>query len=161
MFKRLTATLLLIGPNLSSASPPSPDSPLYVPPPPFVDPDTDDPRSANHLLQGIWDTSSSTDHFAFEIKLLKFRVMRSHCDWLHWEWVSGTDELINGKLVLTKGTIRVVGEPGATTCLGVPILINIDFSSPPKYDVAKVALDAGSSGEQILIMKRHPTDTPQ
>jgi hypothetical protein len=161
MFKRLTATLLLIGPNLSSASPPSPDSPLYVPPPPFVDPDTDDPRSANHLLQGIWDSSSSTDHFAFEIKLQRFRVLRSDCEWLHWEWVNATNELIDGKLVLTKGTIRVVAEPGGTTCLEVPILINIDFNSPPKYDVAKVAMGARSSRERDLVMTRHAVDTPQ
>ena len=50
--------------------PPSPDSPPYVPPPTFIDdPDRDDPGSANHLLQGIWETSSGTDHFAFEIEI--------------------------------------------------------------------------------------------
>lgn len=154
MVKTITATLLLISPCVSGASPPPPDSPLYVPPPTFIDdPDRDDPGSANHLLQGIWETSSGTDHFAFEIKLLKFRVLGSNCDWIHWEWVTATDELLDGKLVLTRLTIRVVAESGETPCLRVPMPINIDFGSPPKYDVAQVKLGAGWSDERV--MTRH------
>jgi hypothetical protein len=58
----LAGMLLLINPCLSIAMPPSPDLPPYVPPPTFIDdPDRDDPGSANHLLQGIWETSSDTD----------------------------------------------------------------------------------------------------
>ena len=161
MLKVLITAFLLTGSSLSSAHPPSPDSPLYVPPPPFIDPETDDARSANHLLQGIWDMSSGTDHFGFEIKLQKFRLLSSDCDWLHWEWVTATDELIDGKLVLTNGTIRVVAESGGTTCLEVPILIHMDFGSPPKYDAAKVELGAGSSSERDLLMNRRAVKTPQ
>jgi len=154
MLKITTSTLLLIVPCLSSATPPPPNSSLYVPPPPFVDPNTDDPGSANHLLQGFWDTSN-IDHFAFEIKLMRFRVIRANCDWLHWEWLDSTDELIDGKLVLTRLTIRVVAEPGETACLKVPMSIHIDFGSPPKYDVAKVSLGVGWTHDRDLQMTRH------
>jgi hypothetical protein len=153
--KTITATLLLFSPCLSSAVPPPPDSPLYVPPPPFVDPNTDDPSSANHLLQGIWESSSGTDHFAFEIELLKFRVLGSNCGWLHWEWLNATDELIDGKQVLTKLTIRVIAEPGENACLEVPMPVYIDFGSPPKYDEAKVALGVGWDNERDLLMTRY------
>jgi hypothetical protein len=161
MIKTIISTLLLISPCVSSASPPPPDSPPYVPPPPFIDPDTDDPNSANHLLQGIWESSPGTDHFAFEIKLLKFRVLGSNCDWLRWEGLNAANELIGGKLVLTKLTIRVVAESSNTACLEVPMPIYIDFGSPPKYDVAKVAFGAESSNERDLLMHRHAADTPQ
>src|ERR1700722_16370082 len=154
MVKAITTMLLLLGPRLSGAVPPPSNSSLYVPPPPFIDPNTDDPDSANHLLQGIWNTSNIV-HFAFEIKLLKFRVLRANCDWLRWEWLDAKDELIDGKLVLTKLTIRVVAESGETACLKVPMSIHIDFGSAPKYDVANVSLGVGWSQERDLQMTRH------
>jgi hypothetical protein len=156
MLKKLAGMLLLINPCLSSAMPPSLDSPPYVPPPTFIDdPDRDDPGSANHLLQGIWETSSDTDHFAFEIKLLKFRVLGSNCDWIHWEWVTATEELLDGEIVLTRLTIRAVAESGENPCLRVPMPIYIDFGAPLKYDVAKVKLGAGWSDERDVLMTRH------
>ena len=88
--------------------------------------------------------------------------MRPNCDWLHWQWLNPANELIDGKLVLTNLTIQVVAESacGETICLDVPMPIYIDFGSPLKYDVARVALGAGSSNERDLMMNRPAVDTP-
>jgi hypothetical protein len=88
-------------------------------------------------------------------------VLGSNCDWLRWEWLNAANELIGGKLVLTKLTIRVVAKSGDSACLEVPMPIYIDFGSPPRYDVAKVTFGAGSSNERDLLMHRHATDTQQ
>lgn len=87
---------------------------------------------------------------------MSFRVLRSNCEWLDWEWLSSADELIDGNLVLSKFTIRVVGKSFKTACLDVPLAIYIVFVSPPNRDVAEVALNVGTQDEQVLVMSRRP-----
>lgn len=57
MLKKLAAMLLLINPCLSSAMPPSPDSPPYVPPPTFIVMDVTAllPKPGSRI-SGIWTT---------------------------------------------------------------------------------------------------------
>jgi hypothetical protein len=134
----------------------SPPPGVYVPPPEFVEPGTDDPRDAARLIEGTWTTKSDGVPFSFEIARNKFRVLRSNCEWLEWEWLNSTYEPIDGNLVLSKFTIRVVGKSFTTACLDVPLAIYIVFVSPPNRDVAEVAVNAGTQDEQVLVMARHP-----
>ncbi len=134
----------------------SPPPGIYVPPPQFIEPGTDNPRDAARLIEGTWTTNSDSAPFSFEISRNKFRVLRSNCEWLDWEWLNSTDELIDGNLVLSKFTIRVLGKSFETACLDVPLAIYIVFVSPPNRDKAEVALNAGSQDEQVLVMSRRP-----
>ena len=134
----------------------SPPPGIYVPPPEFIEPGTDNPRDAARLIEGTWTTNSDSVPFSFEISRNKFRVLRSNCEWLEWEWLNSTDDLIDGNLVLSKFTIRVVGKSFKTACLDVPLAIYIVFVSPPNRDKAEVALNAGTQDEQVLVMSRRP-----
>lgn len=134
----------------------SPPPGIYVPPPEFIEPGTDNPRDAARLIEGTWTTNSDSVPFSFEISRNKFRVLRSNCEWLEWEWLNSTDDLIDGNLVLSKFTIRVVGKSFKTACLDVPLALYIVFVSPPNRDKAEVALNAGTQDEQVLVMSRRP-----
>jgi hypothetical protein len=98
---------------------------LASPPPEFVEPGTDDPRDAARLIEGTWATKSDGVPFSFVIARNKFRVLRPNCEWLEWEWLNSTYEPIDGNLVLSEFTIRVVGKSFKTACLDVPLAILI------------------------------------
>jgi hypothetical protein len=64
MMKTILFLMLLAGPAFAYP-PPSPGSPLYVPPPKFVDVDFDD--VLQRVLVGNWETLPNTLAFKFEI----------------------------------------------------------------------------------------------
>jgi hypothetical protein len=147
----LVWALLLAAPAPNAyAYPPPPDSPGYVPPPPFVDP----PFWGPVLMEGVWTSTSGSAGFSFEMTSEKFRVLRPGCQWRSWRWIGTSyDNSEDGKIVRKEVTIRVLGKR-KNACLDVPLYIYFVYLALPSNDVAEVCLEGRRENEQVLLMHR-------
>ena len=144
--------LLLAGTAVAAVPPPDPDSPFYIPPPPFID--VDDNVVLESVLKGIWETPPGAAPLKFEIiekqsHHFSLRVLtQSYCKELlidqyaltiGFEAPSSAD-VRTSDLHITMAEIKFDGDREEANCLGMPVWITFKFSSPPNYSAASVTV---------------------
>jgi hypothetical protein len=143
---------LLVLAGTAIAAVPPPDSPFYVPPPPFID--VDDGVVLETVLGGVWETPPGQAPLKFEIidkqsHHFSLRVLtQNYCK----ELLIGQYALTVGfkapssanvrtsDLHITMAQIKFDGDREEANCLGMPVWITFNFSSPPNYDAASVTV---------------------
>jgi len=149
---KLLCLLLLAGTAIAAVPPPDPDSPFYVPPPPFID--VDDSIVLETVLKGIWETPPGAAPFSFEIidnqshhfilrvltqSYCKELLIDQHALMIGFEAPSSAN-VRTSDLHITMAEIKFDGDRKDANCVGMPMWITFKFSSPPHYNAASVTV---------------------
>ena len=147
---KMLCLLLLAGTAVAYVPPP--DSPFYVPPPPFID--VDDNVVLETVLKGIWETPPGAAPLKFEIisqqsHRFSLRVLtQPYCkELLIGQYaltigfeVPSSASVRTSDLRITMAEIKFDGDREEANCLGMPVWITFKFSSPPNYNAASVTV---------------------
>ena len=146
MMQKILFLVLLAGPAL--AYPPPPGSPLYVPPPPFIEVDLD--GVLQRVLKGTWETEPKAPVFKFEITGRKphhFRLRilsQPSCKALPIDryalTVGFAPPLSATDFRMTMAQIKFDGDREKTNCLAMPACITFEFATPLNHNAAKVTV---------------------
>jgi len=144
--------LLLAGVSFAAVPPPDPDSPFYIPPPPFMD--VDNSVVLETVLKGVWETPLGAAALRFEIIAkpahhFSLRVLtQSYCKELpigQYALTVGfeapsSSNVRTSDLHISRAEIKFDSDREEANCLGMPVWITFKFSSPPNYNAASVTV---------------------